>query len=80
MMPSKSEPSAKTKGGLSITFETLLRSRNEAATELLLETLATAADEIQDAVLESLLKRRTLSGHRQILFRLPTLRRGSAPL
>ena len=49
---------------------TLLKSRNEAATELLLDALSTAADEIQDAALESLLKRRTIAGHRQLLFRL----------
>src|SRR5262249_40496618 len=73
MMPNKSEPAAKAKIGLSITFDTLLKSHNEAATELLLDALRTAAGEIQDAALESLLKRRTIAGHRQILLRLPTL-------
>ncbi|HEY2761714.1 MAG TPA: HEAT repeat domain-containing protein, partial [Pirellulales bacterium] len=73
MMPSKAESSAKTKAGLSITFDTLLKSRNEAATELLLDALSAATDEIQDAALEALLKRRTIAGHRQLLLRLPML-------
>jgi HEAT repeat protein len=59
--------------GLETTIATLSKSRNDAATGLLLATLETAQGEIFDATLRGLLTRRSKAGHLAVLRRWPDL-------
>jgi HEAT repeat protein len=59
--------------GLSITFELLSRTNNEAATGTLLAALDSRETAISEAALRALLKRHSLAGHQQLLRRLHQL-------
>ncbi|HQU44475.1 MAG TPA: HEAT repeat domain-containing protein, partial [Pirellulales bacterium] len=59
--------------GLSITFDLLARTENEAATGLLLHALESPDRHVSEAALRTLLKRHSLAGHQQLLRRLHAL-------
>jgi HEAT repeat protein len=59
--------------GLKNTFEVLCKTHNEAAVDLLLAVLDSPFPAVREGALESLLKRRTVSGHREIIRRLARL-------
>ncbi len=58
--------------GLKKTFEVLYRTENEAAVRALIPALDSPFLGIRDRALETLLRRRSLAGHREILARLHT--------
>jgi hypothetical protein len=64
------KPSAKT--GLAVTFDVLWKTHNESAVNLLLNALDSPLAEVRNGALESLLKRRTVAGHQEIIRRLPS--------
>ena len=59
--------------GLAKTFAVLAKSKNEAATAILLPTLDAADPELQRGALGALLDRRSPAGQREILNRLPSM-------
>lgn len=58
--------------GLKTTFEVLCRTENEAAVPALIPAMDSPFAAIRDQALETLLKRRSPAGHREILARLHT--------
>ncbi len=66
------EPAAQP-SGLTITLEVLSKTHNEAAVDLLLAALDHPQATIREGALEALLKRRTVTGHREIVNRLSSL-------
>jgi hypothetical protein len=58
--------------GLTTTFAVLCASENEAASEALIPALESPLAPIRDRALETLLNRRSLTGHREIVARLHT--------
>jgi HEAT repeat protein len=58
--------------GLKTTFEVLCRTENEAAVRTLIPAMDSPFAAIRDQALETLLKRRSPAGHREILARLHT--------
>ncbi|HWB08138.1 MAG TPA: HEAT repeat domain-containing protein [Pirellulales bacterium] len=59
--------------GLSLTFDLLSRTGNEAATGVLLAALDSRETAVSEAALRALLKRHSLAGHQQLLRRLHQL-------
>lgn len=59
--------------GLALTFQTLARTENEAATSVLLAALDSPQDAVREGALRTLLKRHSLEGHQQLLRRLHAL-------
>ena len=72
-MPFRTAGIAASKSGLAVTLDVLCKTHNEAAVDVLLAALDSPDAEIRDGALEVLLKRRTVSGHREVINRLPTL-------
>ena len=61
-------------GGLAITFDLLTRTPNEAAVSVLLPALDSPDPAIQEAALVAIFRRRTMSGGREILDRMPRMK------
>jgi HEAT repeat protein len=72
-MPRPTAPKSSAKTGLNATFDVLWKTHNESAVKLLLDALDSPLTTVRDGALESLLKRRTMIGHREIIGRLPTM-------
>ena len=72
-MIGRNAQSACKKTGLAATFEVLAKTHNEAAVEVLIAALDDPTAEIRDGALATLLQRRTVSGHREIISRLSTM-------
>src|SRR5271157_4225702 len=60
--------------GLSITFNLLTRTDNEAAVQVLIPALDCPDQAVQEGALVALLKRRTAAGGREILDRMPSMK------
>ena len=59
--------------GLATTFEILTKTGNEAAVRVLIPALDSAIESIREKALETILGRRSLAGHREVLRRLHVL-------
>jgi HEAT repeat protein len=72
-MPRSVSAPKPSKVGVAITFEALMKTHNEAAFEVLVAALDSPQPAIADGAVETLLRRRSLTGHREVFARLATL-------